>query len=318
MNKSRFTLMVLTTIFLTLTISSAVQAQSRTWVSGVGDDMNPCSRTAPCKTFSGAISKTAANGEIDALDPGGFGSVTVTKNITIDGTQGAGFGGIAAAATSGVTINDSATASPNTIVVVLRNLAINGTGNGLRGVRFVAGKSVSVENCQIFGFKGAPGHGIEMANTAGNAQVVVKDTIIEENSGSAISLSPSNVANTSATLSLHNSRLSRCANGVTMATGVTRATVRNSEIELMSGVGAGNGINMASGTPIIHLHHTSLSHNTTGIAATVGGARLSDVYITNCATSMTTPANVRSWGDNMIFENGTNTLPGGPTLAPKN
>ncbi len=318
MKKFRSTLIALTAISFTLIISSAAQAQSRTWVSGVGDDLNPCSRTAPCKTFSGAISKTAANGEIDALDPGGFGAVTATKSITIDGTQGAGFGGIAAASTSGVTINDSAQASPNTIVVVIRNLAINGTGNGLRGVRFIAGKSVSIEHCQIFGFKGSPGHGVDMANTAGNAQVVVKDTIIEENVGSAINLNPSNVVNVSATLSLHNSRLSRCANGITMSTGTTRATVRNSEIELMSGVGAGNGINLASGSPIIHLHHVSLSHNTTGIAATVGGARISDVYITNCATSMTTPANVRSWGDNMIFENGTNTLPAGATLAPKN
>ena len=318
MTKFRFTLIGLTVIAFTLTISSAVQAQSRTWVSGVGDDLNPCSRTAPCKTFSGAISKTANNGEIDALDPGGFGAVSITKNITIDGTQGAGFGGIAAASTSGVTINDSLQASPNTIVVVLRNLAINGTGNGLRGVRFIAGKSVSVEHCQIFGFKGSPGHGIELANTNGHAQVVVKDTIIEENLGSAIHMNVTNGVNISGTLSLNNSRLSRCANGITMSTGATRATVRNSEIELMSGVGAGNGINLASGSPLIHLHHVSLSHNTTGIAATVGGARISDVYITNCGTSITTAANVRSWGDNMIFENGTNTLPGGATLAPKN
>ena len=317
MTKFRFTLFVLAVVAFTLMISSAVQAQSRTWVSGVGDDMNPCSRTAPCKTFSGAISKTAANGEIDALDPGGFGAVSITKSITIDGTQGAGSAELRPPPRA-ASLSRQLQASPTTIVVVLRNLAINGTGNGLRGVRFIAGKSVSVEHCQIFGFKGLPGHGIDMANTAGNSQVVVKDTIIEENGGSAINLNPSNVAGVSATLSMHNSRLSRCGTGITMSTGVTRATVRNSEIELMSGLGAGNGINLASGTPIIHLHHVSLSHNTTGIAATAGQARMSDVYITNCATSMTTPANVRSWGDNMIFENGTNTLPGGPTLAPKN
>src|SRR3984957_15015789 len=65
--------------------ASAANAQAtRTWVSGVGDDANPCSRTAPCKTFAGAISKTAAAGEIDCLDPGGFGALTITKSITID------------------------------------------------------------------------------------------------------------------------------------------------------------------------------------------------------------------------------------------
>src|ERR1700690_1290088 len=57
---------------------------TRTWVSGVGDDANPCSRTAPCKTFAGAISKTLAAGEIDCLDPGGFGALTITKSLTIE------------------------------------------------------------------------------------------------------------------------------------------------------------------------------------------------------------------------------------------
>src|SRR3712207_8357645 len=80
------------TVFI-LAISAVAQAQAtRTWVSGVGDDVNPCSRTAPCKTWAGAISKTAAGGEIDALDPGGYGTLTITKSITVDGTDGAGWG----------------------------------------------------------------------------------------------------------------------------------------------------------------------------------------------------------------------------------
>src|SRR5215471_3745771 len=85
---------------------------SRTWVSGVGDDVNPCSRTAPCKTWAGAISKTAAGGEIDALDPGGFGAVTATKSITLDGTTGSGFGSILSSGTNGVNVNDSASGAP--------------------------------------------------------------------------------------------------------------------------------------------------------------------------------------------------------------
>ena len=71
-------------LILTLATDPAQAQASRTWVSGVGDDANPCSRTAPCKTFAGAISKTAVNGEINCLDPGGFGAVTITKSITID------------------------------------------------------------------------------------------------------------------------------------------------------------------------------------------------------------------------------------------
>src|ERR671937_459447 len=87
MNKFRFTIKIVAIAAFTFAFASLAQAQAtRTWVSGVGDDVNPCSRTAPCKTFAGAISKTAIAGEIDALDPGGFGAVTITKSITIDGS----------------------------------------------------------------------------------------------------------------------------------------------------------------------------------------------------------------------------------------
>src|SRR5258708_40228276 len=86
MTKLSTTLRLLIVVCFTFALASIAQAQAtRTWVSGVGDDANPCSRTAPCKTFAGAISKTATGGEIDALDPGGFGQETITKSITIDG-----------------------------------------------------------------------------------------------------------------------------------------------------------------------------------------------------------------------------------------
>src|SRR6201994_3335220 len=121
--------------FLTPILASApAHAQaSRTWVSGVGDDANPCSRTAPCKTFAGAISKTAAGGEIDCLDPGGFGTVTITKSITIDCTGT--FGSILASGTNGINVNDSASGFPNSIHVILRGLSINGAGGGAQNAQ---------------------------------------------------------------------------------------------------------------------------------------------------------------------------------------
>src|SRR5262249_26684672 len=110
--------------FFLLVLASVASAQAtRTWVSGVGDDANPCSRTAPCKTFAGAISKTAANGEINCLDPGGFGAVTITKSITID-CYGV-LAGVLVSGTNGIIVNDS---GANSIVVTLRNLDINGLG----------------------------------------------------------------------------------------------------------------------------------------------------------------------------------------------
>src|SRR3979409_2011043 len=94
----------LTQVVAVLGLASVAQAQAtRTWVSGVGDDVNPCSRTAPCKTFAGAISKTATNGKINCLDPGGFGAVTITKWIEIDCLQFPG--GILNAGQNGVIVN---------------------------------------------------------------------------------------------------------------------------------------------------------------------------------------------------------------------
>ena len=125
--------------------SAPANAQAtRTWVSGVGDDANPCSRTAPCKTFPGAISKTAANGEIDCLDPGGFGQVTITKSITID--CGGVTGGILSSLVNGVIVNAGVNDR-----IVLRNLNINGVGNGSTGVRFLGGLHLTLENVRIQG-----------------------------------------------------------------------------------------------------------------------------------------------------------------------
>src|SRR5436190_22139228 len=126
-------------------LSSALPANAqatRTWVSGLGDDANPCSRTAPCKTFAGAISKTAIDGEIDALDSGGFGAVTITKAITIDGDSN--LAGVLSAGTTGINVSLNANSGSN--VVEIRNLSFNGAGTGIIGIRInssnVAGVSV--------------------------------------------------------------------------------------------------------------------------------------------------------------------------------
>jgi pectate lyase len=136
---------------------SAHAQASRTWVSGVGDDVNPCSRTAPCKTFAGAISKTPSGGEINALDPAGYGALTITKPITIDG----GGGQVASVLVSGTNGIVVSAGSGN---VILRNLRINGIGSGIDGVLFNSGTSLLVDNCDIFGFTN---NGVHVHTAAG-------------------------------------------------------------------------------------------------------------------------------------------------------
>ena len=153
----RFALLVLAVGFLLPLLASApAHAQAtRTWVSGVGDDINPCSRTAPCKTFAGAISKTAAGGEINCIDQGAYGAVTITKSMVLD-CEGQ-FGGVLHSSTNGIIINAGATDK-----IMLRNLDINGsppTSPGLNGIRYIAGGQVNVENCKIHGSLAADPNG---------------------------------------------------------------------------------------------------------------------------------------------------------------
>jgi hypothetical protein len=153
-------------IALTLVTPAHAQA-TRTWVSGVGDDVNPCSRTAPCKTFAGTISKTAAGGEISVLDPGGFGAVTIVKSITISG-DGTLAGILNAGGVNGVIVN-----TPNaTDIVVLRNLSINGGGTGLNGIRYIGGGQLVVENVTVTGQTQA---GIDVSHS-GTGNLLVRDS----------------------------------------------------------------------------------------------------------------------------------------------
>src|SRR5262245_29026535 len=146
---------------------------SRTWVSGVGDDANPCSRTAPCKTFAGAISKTAPGGEIDALDPGGFGALTITKAITIDGGGGQ-VASVLVAGTNGIVVQAGASD-----VVIIRNIRINGIGSGFNGIRFLSGKDLNVENVYVFGFTQ---NGLDVAlNQGTQASVHVLNSVFKNN-----------------------------------------------------------------------------------------------------------------------------------------
>jgi hypothetical protein len=295
----------------TLAVASIAQAQAtRTWVSGVGDDVNPCSRTAPCKTFAGAISKTADKGEIDALDPGGFGTVTITKSITIDGTTGAGFGSILAAGTNGVNINDSASASPQTSIVRLRNLSINGAGTGFDGIRFLSARTVYVENCAVFNFRGngTNSDGLETNLTAGTGtfNLSVKDSLFENNTGDAI-----RQGTTVGTLNCHydNVVMAGSVNGLE-ATGGT-ANVSNSLVFNNTGSGLS-----AAGGAVINASKNQISSNNNGTNVTAPSTiRISDNDFARNTTAAAGGGTYVTFGNNH-FEG--NTSDGVALPAPTN
>src|SRR5258708_3603642 len=168
----------LTFLVLAVLLTAPVHAQAtRTWVSGVGDDANPCSRTAPCKTFAGAISKTAAGGEISVLDPGGFGAVTITKAITLNGDGT--LAGILVSGTNAVIINAGANDK-----IVLRNISFQGLNTGLSAISFLAGGNLIVDHCNISGFTV---RGISMALGATGKMLVTDTNISNSTTGIFVS-----------------------------------------------------------------------------------------------------------------------------------
>lgn len=292
----------LTVIFLTvfgIAASSLAQAQAtRTWVSGVGDDVNPCSRTAPCKTFAGAISKTADGGEIDALDPGGYGAVTITKSITIDGGGGGGWASILNAGSNGIIVN--ATTLPAGVVVTLRNISINGAGSGINGIRILAGGTVFIENCQIFG---NTNRGISDERTAANTLLFVDNTIVRDNTSSGIVIlnagAPVNVD-----ASIRNSRIMGNGNSGVVAGSGARVTLHNSVVS--GNVNYGVYAEAAMAGTYVFVGDTAVTENNIGVKVDTGSPVivLSNVSITNNNTGMALgSASTYSFGNNRIGGN---------------
>ena len=286
------------------TMSWAVPASAqatRTWVSGVGDDANPCSRTAPCKTFAGAISKTATGGEINCLDPGGFGGVTIIKSISIvcDFTEGGVLS--AGAGVNGIVINlPSATDT-----VFLSGLDLNGAGNAQNGIRIVSGGVVHIQNSIIRNYRASNGLGMSV-QPAGSLQLTVFNTTIDDNgvsgnpgTGGGILVQPTG-AGGAARVTLRDVRLQNNGNnqiridttgntgaGVTVdvfgteisggANGISvNVPTSNAQMNIFDTLIRGatqNGITVTGASATIRVGRTTITSNATGLAS-AGGAFL--------------------------------------------
>ena len=310
MSKVRFTLNILAITILTLTITSLAQAQAtRTWVSGVGDDVNPCSRTAPCKTYAGAISKTAKDGEISTLDPGGFGAVTITKSITINGGgAGQGYGSILASLVNGIIINITDAADVRK-TVRLDWLNINGASTGLDGIRFIGGNALFVENTLIDGFTG---DGIEAssASLAAINQLHLRNVSIR-NVANGVNI---NNSGTNATqFTMDHCQISKATNGVNAGNG-TRGQISYSTFSSCSG----SGVTATEGTSPTEFAINDSSITACGTGVTTGAGTevlIARVVLTGNGTSLGLGGTVHTGGNNTIGKNGTNNAPNGTVFT---
>lgn len=303
MTKGRLTLSIFSTITFIFACSVMTQAQAtRTWVSGVGDDVNPCSRTAPCKTYAGAISKTAKDGEISTLDPGGFGTLTITKSITVNGGgAGQGYGSVLAALTTGFIINITDAADLRK-TVRLNWLDINGASSGTDGVRMIAGLALHIENTNIDGFTG---DGVEL-NIAGATvtELYMKNVSIRNCVANGVLLNASNGAGLIAA-SLEDVSMNNNGDGFE-ASARSIATLRNCVISTNNGVGAA-GVRVNGISADVNVDNCNISYNTSGVRVDVGTARVSGSNFSG------NPTGLHQVGAGILKTYGTNRLDGNPS-----
>lgn len=290
-------------IALALPASASAQA-TRTWVSGVGDDANPCSRTAPCKTFAGAISKTAAKGEINCLDPGGFGGVTITKSLTIKCHYTEG--GVLVSGTNAIVINAATTDR-----ITLRGLDINGIGTGLNGIRILQARSVKILDTEIYQFVR---NAIDVSpNTGTTVRVNVANSHLHDVTGNGILYSPvgsatarSHVTDTivddngcgiTGTDSGHDPAFNFAANCGIVNSAAGTATVNANVIDSVISENA-NGVLSNGTTSTVRVGLSDIVNNTTGFAFTNGGV-------------------LQSWGDNYFGGNTNNGASSAPAIKGK-
>ena len=254
--------LVSSVVVVCLLSGNAYAQATRTWVSGVGDDVNPCSRTAPCKTWAGAISKTAIGGEIDALDSGGFGTLTITKSITIDGN------GVIASTlgsfTNGFTINIAPNANDPMRRVVIRNVTINGTGivsstigtnTGLNAINVVTNgaSSVTLENVNIMNFN----KGVSVTTTANNTKLFMTNVSISNSTTNGISLSPT----APATMRAHLDNVRVSTTGTTTAHAGILVGGANTHLNNVTVFGSGGAGVHVTGAAAVTINDTTLIGN---------------------------------------------------------
>jgi hypothetical protein len=310
--RNRVLMVALATAGISIGYAAPASAQAtRTWVSGVGDDVNPCSRTAPCKTFAGAISKTAAGGEINCLDPGGFGAVTIIKSMTISCpyTEGGALAG-----GNGITVNMPLA----TDVTVLRGLDIFGVNPPSNGVRFINQGSLHIEDSVIRRFNAANSWGVSFQPSTGVGNLYITNTAITQNgngaTGGGVLIKPTGASVARGVIdgaSIKNNSGIGISTDTTGNTGGIAITINDTQVSGTAGGGvaalspAGNA---ASGLMLVGL---TVANNTgSGLSANgvvtmrVGNSTITgNAFVAGQGLLMSNGGQILTYGDNRVDAN---------------
>jgi hypothetical protein len=309
MNRLRFAIHFVAVLAFVALSTSLAHAQGRTWVSGVGDDINPCTRTAPCKTFSTAQSHTSINGEIDALDPGGFGTITINKSLTIDGTGT--LAGILSTSTTGVTINLTDVSGNDPLRMVrLRGLTINGTGvsgsvgtrTGIRGINVSSSNPgivlVVLEDLVIDNFIN---EGILFNSNGG--RMAIRNVSVRNNAQAGLKVDSAG-ANLNR-VTVENSTFTMNGNGIQVEDSA-RVSITN---VVLGHNTTGLNVTNVSQSNQVNINRSMIAENTaTGINA-AGPITFSTVFVSDCMLAGNSTG-IAASGNGRIFSSLNNTFAG--------
>jgi hypothetical protein len=278
----------------------------RVFVAAQGSDANPCSFAQPCRTFQRAHNQAAAGGEIDVLDPAGYGALNITKAISI---QGHGFAGISVAAgLTGIVVDAGATDAVN-----LNGLLIEGSGVGLTGIQFNSGKSLVMTNCVV---RNVTQRGLQFFSPGSAPQTLsVADSYFSDNGFHGVFIQPHSSGAITAVIdrTVFSGKQVGVAVIGTLGTGALNVAVTDSvAANNASGIGVGFLVLSAAGqspSSLVLTRATAVG-NTVGIEASGANTtlRVSQSTVTGNASGFVAAngGSIVSFGDNYIDDNGGN------------
>jgi hypothetical protein len=305
--------LLVTTLGCLLPGASAQAQAARTFVSAAGSDSNNCINVAtPCRHFAAAYAATAANGEIDVLDPANYGALNISQGISIQGHGWASVSAVSGGAS--ITINGGGKINISGVILDGGGAA-NSTGIQFNG----SGGTLSVGDSVIRNFSG---DGIAFQpNSSGLSQLFVANTVVSDNGNNGINISPTGSGTTAGVLDQveleNNQSAGVSVSSITQTVNVTvsdSVSANNGEGISTPNPTLSQGIAAAAGRPQVNIpvvsvmvRNSTIANNNTGVLSQLGPVRITrSTIIDNFNASF---GAVSSYTDNNIVGNNNNAVP---------